>query len=151
MGAAGWLLLNYANVDALVARYNIGRGLDTGAILSASDGRLGALPALEELLEAQPEETELRQAVETLPGQRQVAGQPIGRPGRWPLGGGSSRNKNRPDSVCRPGGRPSAQRVPVQKKVKRPLAYTVPAPSSTVMDTRQVVRPRCSTRARAVT
>ena len=32
----------------------------------ASDGRLGALPALEELLEAQPEETELRQAVETL-------------------------------------------------------------------------------------
>lgn len=66
VGAAGWLLLNYANVDALVARYNIGRGLDTGAILSASDGRLGALPALEELLEAQPEETELRQAVETL-------------------------------------------------------------------------------------
>ena len=52
VGAAGWLLLNYANVDALVARYNIGRGLDTGAILSASDGRLGALPALEELLEA---------------------------------------------------------------------------------------------------
>ena len=50
----------------LVARYNIGRGLDTGAVLSASDGRLGALPALEELLEAQPEETELRQAVETL-------------------------------------------------------------------------------------
>lgn len=33
----------------------------------------------------------------------------------------------------------------MQKKVKRPLAYTVPAPSSTVMDTRQVVRPRCST------
>ena len=66
VGAAGWLLLNYANVDALVARYNIGRGLDTGAVLSASDGRLGALPALEELLEAQPEETELRQAVETL-------------------------------------------------------------------------------------
>ena len=55
VGVAGWLLLNYANVDALVARYNIGRGLDTGAILSASDGRLGALPALEELLEAQPE------------------------------------------------------------------------------------------------
>ena len=52
---AGWLLLNYANVDALVARYNIGRGLDTGAVLSASDGRLGALPALEELLEAQPD------------------------------------------------------------------------------------------------
>lgn len=49
-----------------MARYNIGRGLDTGAVLSASDGRLGALPALEELLEAQPEETELRQAVETL-------------------------------------------------------------------------------------
>lgn len=66
VGAAGWLLLNYANVDDLVARYNIGRGLDTGAVLSASDGRLGALPALEELLEAQPEETELRQAVETL-------------------------------------------------------------------------------------
>lgn len=66
VGVAGWLLLNYANVDALVARYNIGRGLDTGAVLSASDGRLGALPALEELLEAQPEETELRQAVETL-------------------------------------------------------------------------------------
>ena len=64
VGAAGWLLLNYANVDDLVARYNIGRGLDTGAVLSASDGRLGALPALEELLEAQPEETELRQAVE---------------------------------------------------------------------------------------
>ena len=51
VGAAGWLLLNYANVDDLVARYNIGRGLDTGAVLSASDGRLGALPALEELLE----------------------------------------------------------------------------------------------------
>ena len=66
VGVAGWLLLNYANVDDLVARYNIGRGLDTGAVLSASDGRLGALPALEELLEAQPEETELRQAVETL-------------------------------------------------------------------------------------
>ena len=62
VGVAGWLLLNYANVDALVARYNIGRGLDTGAVLSASDGRLGALPALEELLEAQPEETEIGRA-----------------------------------------------------------------------------------------
>lgn len=110
VGAAGWLLLNYANVDALVARYNIGRGLDTGAILSASDGRLGALPALEELLEAQPEETELRQAVETLrdSARWQAA---IGRPGRWPLGGGSSRNKNRPGQRLPSGGRPSAQRV----------------------------------------
>ncbi|MFQ9916524.1 MAG: DUF4153 domain-containing protein [Flavonifractor plautii] len=59
-------LFNSRHRTPCVARHNIGRGLDTGAVLSASDGRLGALPALEELLEAQPEETELRQAVETL-------------------------------------------------------------------------------------
>lgn len=94
VGAAGWLLLNYANVDALVARYNIGRGLDTGAILSASDGRLGALPALEELLEAQRRRQSCARRWRrfgTAPGGRP----PIGRPGRWPLGGGSSRNQNR--------------------------------------------------------
>ena len=142
VGAAGWLLLNYATT--LAAAWTPGR--------SSPPRTDGWGPCLRGRSCWRP--SRRRQSCArrwrrfgTAPGGRP----PIGRPGRWPLGGGSSRNENRPDSVCRPGGRPSAQRGPVQKKVKRPLAYTVPAPSSTVMDTRQVVRPRCSTRARAVT
>lgn len=66
VGVAGWLLLNYANVDALVARLqHWPRPGHRGGTLRL--GRTAGGPAaLEELLEAQPEETELRQAVETL-------------------------------------------------------------------------------------
>lgn len=78
----GWLLLNFANVDALVARYNIGRGLSIQAILSASGGRLEALPALEALLSGRPGDTELEQAVAQL---RQSAAWQAGHWQSWSL------------------------------------------------------------------
>ena len=82
VGVAGWLVLNFANVDALVARYNIGRGLSTQAVLSASGGRLGALPALEGLLDRRPGDVELEQAVAEL---RQSAAWQAGHWQSWSL------------------------------------------------------------------
>lgn len=63
---AGWIILNFANVDGVVAQYNVARGLEPQAVLSVSGGKLAALPALEKLAGGYPQDTKLEQAIAAL-------------------------------------------------------------------------------------
>lgn len=68
-GVAGWLILNLANVDALVARYNVARNLSPQAVMSVCQtGDLScqaALPTLEELAQRYPEDEELAHLIQS--------------------------------------------------------------------------------------
>ena len=72
---AGWLVLNFANVDALVTRYNIARGMSPETVVTAAmeNGslRLGAMPALAQYAREHPDQAWLAQLVEE--GRQQAA------------------------------------------------------------------------------